>query len=261
MNLKFVLINSTLAYIAATLLATIIHEAGHFITALSLGLDATLYHNYVVSGEKSDFLSSILVPAGGPVISLISGILFLYTFNKISNPFISLLVFWLGIKGVISFLGYLMIAPFVAVGDTGKIFSLIEMPMVWQLAIMVVSLLVAVLFLLKLHRGYEVFIHEDLQPIDKHKKGKWANALIMYPIFIGIVVTTLLAFPIPHIVSILPATTMPFMLFMTYGKIITSKNQLPANGSKNFNSLSYWLILISLVAVILNRVLVFGLML
>ncbi len=259
MSLRFVTINSILAYCSASIFSTIIHESGHFLTALSLDLKSCLYHNYVESSGDESFFASIMVPAGGPVISILTGILFIYIYKWFSNSYLSLFTFWLGIKSILGFLGYLMIAPFIAAGDTGKIFSLLEIPIIWQLLAAVIGLGIAIVFLLRIYKGFELFIAEEIASNEKLKRSGWTKSLIMYPLFIGIPVTTLVQFPIPHIVSILPSLMLPFSLFMTFGKLVTAKDVLPLTHAKNINDLSYLLILFALFALIVNRVLVFGL--
>ena len=107
-----VLINSTLIRITSSLLSTVIHELGHFCGSIGLGNSATLRHNNVQTHtENLDFLNQLLIPMGGPIVSLGQGVVCLLLYRKIKNSAGSLLTLWLGISALMAFFGYMMIAP------------------------------------------------------------------------------------------------------------------------------------------------------
>lgn len=253
-----ILINSSLARITSALLVTIIHETGHFITSLALGNKATLFHNRVEThGENLNFLNQLLIPMGGPVISLIQGVFCMMMYKKIQNGIASLVVLWLGISGLMAFFGYMMIAPLSTVGDTGKIFQLLELQMFWQITIALLALGFFTLLLLRFHKDFEQFVPESIQE-GKLIRAKWARLLIIYPVLIGIVITTLMQFPIVVFLSILPSLMMPFMLFLVYGQMIMSKSVIIKEQNKNINKISFPLLILTVVTIIIFRLLVNG---
>lgn len=253
-----VLINSTVARIIAAILTTLIHELGHFTVSILLGNSATLFHNRVETpGENQNFINQLLIPTGGPVISLIQGAICMVLYRKIKNGIGSLLLLWMGISGLMAFFGYLMIAPFAQEGDTGKIFELLELPLLWQFIIASLALLIFTLMLLYFHKDFQNFIPEDVRD-DKLKRAKWARLLIMYPVLIGIIITSILTFPIVVFLSLLPSMTMPFMLFMAYGRMVTSKDIIDKTQNKHITNFSLALIIILIITIVLNRVFVSG---
>ena len=253
------LINSSLARIISALLTTVIHELGHFFVSIALGNSATLHHNHVEThNENLDFINQLLIPIGGPVVSLVQGVLCMHLYRKIKNSVGSLLTLWLGISGLMAFFGYMMIAPFSTVGDTGKIFQLLEIPMFWQVLISIVALIVFTLLLFRFHMGFEQFIPESIAE-GQRPRAKWAKLLIMYPLLIGILINTVMQFPVVHFLSLLPSLMMPFALFMVYGQMIMSKNTIAADKNWKIIKFSKTLLIVFIASVLIYRVLVAGL--
>lgn len=253
-----VLINSTIARIIAAVLTTIIHELGHFIVSILLGNSPILFHNRVVTpGENQSLLAQLLIPMGGPVISLIQGITCMLLHRKIKNGIGALLSLWMGISGLMVFFGYMMIAPLSSIGDTGKIFQLLEMPIFWQIFIAIISLFFFTYLLTRFHGEFELFIPEDIHN-KKPLRVKWARLLILYPILISIVANTLLQLPVVHFLSLLPTLTMPFMLFLVYGMMIMSKKNIQKIQNRNITNRSLPLLIMLLLIIVINRVLIWG---
>jgi hypothetical protein len=253
-----VLINLSAARVFSALVTTIVHEPGHFAISLSLGNSATLYHNRVETpGENLNFRNQLFIPMGGPLISLSQGVICILLFKKVKNGITSLTVLWLGISGLMAFFGYIMIAPVAQEGDTGKIFALLENPFWWEFIIALLGLLIFTYMLIFFHRSLENFITEDISN-GKLMRTNWARLLIMYPVMIGIVVTSILTFPIIVFLSLLPSIMMPFMLFMVYSRMVTSKSKIEKEQNKDVTELSIPLIILLLFTIVLNRVLVWG---
>ena len=253
-----VLINSSLTRISAALVTTIIHEMGHFLVSVGLGNSATLHHNYVETHTPDlPFIQQILIPAGGPVVSLLQGIVCMVFYRKIRGGVVALLVLWMGISGLMAFFGYMMIAPVFTVGDTGKIFRMLDIPILLQIIMAAGSLIFFTILLTRFHKDFERFIPEFKQD-GKAERAKWAKLLIMYPVLIGIVITTIMQFPIVHFLSLLPSLMMPFMLFMVFGQMIMSKNKIEPEKNKLIDQLSLPLISGFVLISILYRFLVFG---
>jgi hypothetical protein len=178
-------------------------------------------------------------------------------YKKIKNSVGSLLTLWLGISGLMAFFGYMMIAPLSTAGDTGKIFQLLEIPMLWQVIISISSLLVFTIMLLRFHLDFERFVSENISS-GKHKRAKWSRLLIMYPVLIGIIINTIMQFPIVHFLSLLPSMMMPFMLFLVYGQMIMSKSVVEKEENKNVTKFSLPVLLFFMLTIVIYRLLVSG---
>ena len=116
---------------------------------------------------------------GGPFVSLLQGALCMFLYKKIKNGAGSLFTLWMGISGLMAFFGYVIIAPISTAGDTGKIFQLLEIPMIWQIMIAIGGLIFITLLLLRFHRGFERFVPENISD-NKLLRAKWAKLLIIY---------------------------------------------------------------------------------
>ncbi len=124
---RFLLLNSAVAFALALMTMVTLHELAHAVTALSLGLNATLHSGSVyVPNYRSDS-ERITTALAGPFFSLISGLLIL-ALPRFGRGFWRLFVMWLGLLSVQEFVGYLMTAPFVTFGDIGQALRLAGAP-------------------------------------------------------------------------------------------------------------------------------------
>ena len=262
MKNKNLIINSSALFVIATILHMTLHEKAHFIAATLLGAkDVTLYHNYVQYDSSALPLSSKMwIAAAGPLFSLILGMGFHFicsVYKKRNNLFLFFL--YLCSFSYIAFFGYLAIAPFFVNGDTGFIFSSLGFP-IWLTALIAIAG-VAVFFLV-LKKVWKYFIEMAPADIiaDMSLRRPFANALLKYPLYIGIVVTTLLNLPAQVFLSLIYPLCSPFALMWFYGYLV----ETPYSGSlsnTNFEALNkiqpVWLVVLALV-IIMNRLLVFG---
>ncbi|MDB4293638.1 hypothetical protein N9954_09555 [Maribacter sp.] len=254
------IINSSLAFTAAFLLTILLHELAHFLMAITLGYESTLFHNRVVTPVPFETDHQELLFAGiAPLFSLLQGIVFLKISATAGPSIKSLTCSWIGICGLITFFGYLMISPIVPFGDTGKVFSIFNIPVVLQIIISIVSVVAITLILMRSVRLFEKFISGDLNAVKKVRL-KWGNALILFPLLTGIIIVSVLQFPIAFLVSILGAMLSPFPIFALYGTFVGSKKEIFSTGkSTDVNTaLSYYLIGFLIVLLLTNRFLLNG---
>jgi hypothetical protein len=70
----------------------------------------------------------IITALAGPIWSLVMGVVLLIAARSWGTGFARLFWLWLGFMGVMNFVGYVLIAPFVAGGDTGRALTLLGAP-------------------------------------------------------------------------------------------------------------------------------------
>ena len=119
-------IHSVLIFVSAFVSNTLIHEGAHAVVAKVAGLHPVLHHNYVSTPDKesASTLVKILIPAAGPLMSLLQGIIFLIVLRRTDQKsLLTLFYLWLSVMGFINFVGYLMLTPVVPYGDTGRVFA------------------------------------------------------------------------------------------------------------------------------------------
>jgi hypothetical protein len=250
-------IHSILIFVLSFILNTIIHEGAHAVMGKVFGLTPVLHHNYVSSNsETASHLAQIMVPAAGPVMSLIQGIIFLFFLRtREKKTLLSLFYLWLSVMGFINIGGYLFMTPIFAYGDTGKVFNLLGTPLWLQWVVAVSALIALVKIILNFTPDFENQVPAEVAG-DNYVPGRLANLLILQPVLFGSIATTLLALPVPSFLSLLYPTTSPFILFMIYGRLRRKEENLI--GSAHYPTLSLPLVFFTLIAIVISRLLVNG---
>lgn len=257
--MKNCIVNSTLALTSAFLMTVILHEVAHYFMAFILGCKPTLFHNRVEYATNGFVNNDLLIAGAGPLFSLIQGLIAYHFAKKIKIGAGALFVLWFGLAGLITFFGYLMIAPMVPMGDTGKVFYILKVPILVQIAIALFAIVGITIILIKSTTLFERYVIEDSMKIKETRK-KWAIAMILTPLLLSIILITILQFPIPHIASILATTCGPFSIMAIFGTFLGSKNKINSDFKVNSinDGLSISLILIFVSIFLLNRFLVSG---
>jgi len=249
-------------FILAFLWQTTLHELGHFTAAVLLhAKDVTLFHNYANYDSSGLSMSSILlIVAAGPFFSLFVGVLFHFVCSQYKRRN-SLFLFsaYMSSFGYFCFGGYLMIGPFFQNGDIGFIVHQVGFPL-WLTLVFALLGVALVLVISRLLGKYfaEMATEEILK--DKQQQKTFANALIQYPIYIGVAISTLLNLPVYLFVSLLYPLGNPMNMFWIYGNV---KNKKFATDHANLQfdkleKIQPLVIIAFLVTILLNRLLVFG---
>lgn len=251
-----ILFNSTLAFIAAFILTTVFHEFGHFISYLAFGAHPELYHNSVQIPEQTLGILPLIISAmAGPVFSLIQGIIFaLVLSRKRQNDDKKLFFLWLSLFGFINFFGYLMLTAFSSVGDTGVVAELLRLPDFIRILISIMGVSVLIMLVFRLANFFSDFIPAGI-PVSVRRK--YMNNIMFYPILIGSVVNTILAFPIPVILSAIYPATSSFVVISAYGRILKTEKASAGNSMVETHK-SVFLPVLTVALILLNRLLTCG---
>lgn len=259
---KYIILNSTIAFIIACILVMTLHEFGHFFASILVNAKGiSIHHNYVnyievglSQGQK------IFIKAAGPIISLLIGLIFHFICYKDKARDISfLLKLYFCSFGYIGFFGYLLIAPFFAVGDTGYICKALGFPIALTIGIAIIGALI-LFFIMKSLMQYFVELGSREIIENKETRKKFISSLILVPVLIGIIITTLLNLPTINIISLIAPMCSPFTFLWTYSFALKKKYR-----TNNYNTQFYklnkphiWLYLIFTLTIIANRLLVHG---
>lgn len=207
------LINSLLMLVAADVVNTVLHECAHYVSALWFGLSPELHHNYVSYPDEGIPDGQRTVIAGaGPLFSLLFGALMLLIAKQLRPSLTHLFTMWLGLVGMVTCLGYLLIAPIAREGDTGKVFAYFGIPPLVSVGIAAVSFWLIYKLFNYYGRYFTLYSSSETPGPD--------NTLvqaIIYPTFGSIVVGTLISLPMPVWVSYLPTIFMPMSNFSLIG--------------------------------------------
>jgi hypothetical protein len=221
-------LNAISLYLTAYLATILLHELGHALMSLALGGRPILYNTSVQNGNKHLASSAlVLIAAAGPVLSLLQGASLLVGLRR--WPLVGLWgLFWLylAVFGLVNFLGYLLIAPFVKGGDTGQIVALLHVPAAVQWTVAGLSLYV----LIKIIGGTApLFLRLLPLAVQAEAGARTAalRALIGWPWLVGSVVLVLLALPAPHPAVVANMFMSPMVLRRTYANAL-SLSPVPA---------------------------------
>ena len=258
-----IIATSSMLFIIASILETIMHESGHFIAAILLGAkDVTLYHNAVSGGESGIPLWAVIViKAAGPLASLCVGIGFhLLSAMRKSRDQMFLFFVYLSIFGYVGLFGYLMTSPLFTGGDTGFICIALGFPLWVTILIALAGAGTLYLLMRKLTGSFVELATEEIVS-NRVLRVPFVMSLMLYPLLIGTVVTTLLSFPVPVLLSIIAPICSPFAILWAFDDALSKRypgarlnNDLPAFARPRIG----WFATL-LLTIVLNRLLVGGL--
>lgn len=129
MNKTALFVNSAVGFAFAELMTAALHETGHGLTAQALGFSPKIFAFYE-DNPTGTVHQSLAILAAGPVVSLTLGLFFRASYRS-GEPRYSLgrlLLFWMAWLGIMQFVNYLIVTPWLAAGDTAQIADLLHVP-------------------------------------------------------------------------------------------------------------------------------------
>ena len=250
-------------FVIATMWHQTLHELGHFVVGKFFhSSDATLYHNYVKHDLSSlSGMERIFVAAAGPLFSLIIGILFQTICASYSkrNLFFLFCLF-MSAFGYINFGGYLLISPIFTGGDTGYIFRQLGFP-IWMTISFAIGGAFFLFYTIKMLSKFFVEMATEQIINDKSERRVFINSIVKYPLYLGVIISTIMNLPVIVFLSLLYPMFSPFTLFWSFGYLLDSPYPT-ANANKEMyklNTLSPILIIAFILTIICNRLFVIGL--
>ena len=212
------------------------------------------------SSEGLSVLGNILIKGAGPVVSLIIGIIFHFICSRqVQRNALFLFNVYMSLNGYISFWGYLIIAYLVPGGDTGYVCSVLGFP-AWLTILLGFAGAVALYFTINSLMKY--FVSMGSKEIIENEKDRkeFIRFLILFPLFIGLVITTLLNLPVPILASLIAPICGPLTILCGYNNAAEKKYILNDVNTEfeQFNKFNFQLFGFFLLTVILNRLLVYG---
>ncbi len=150
MKASALFVNSSLAFASAQLLTAVFHEAGHGFAAQALGFSPRIYAFYENNPTGSPAQNAIVL-AAGPLASLLLGVAFLLWYRRqpARDGFGRLLIFWIAWLGILEFVNYVMVTPFLSAGDTAQLADILHWPL-WPRYAVAIAAALAVWFLARL---------------------------------------------------------------------------------------------------------------
>lgn len=124
-----VFVNSALSFASAELITAALHEVGHGLAAQALGFSPHIYAFYE-NNPTGDARQTLTILAAGPMTSLVLGAFFWgwYLWLKPRYSYGRLLLLWLALIGVMEFVNYLIVTPWLTAGDTAQFANVLRWP-------------------------------------------------------------------------------------------------------------------------------------
>jgi hypothetical protein len=261
-EMKYVVVNSTILFIVASILEMTLHEFGHYVASVMVhAKEISIHHNYVSNIDEGLPLNSILfIKAAGPLVSLMIGIGFhIVCSRQPGRNLLFLFNLYMAAFGYIGFFGYLMIAPIVTGGDTGYICSALNFPL-WLTTGIAVS---GVLILYSLVRNLTKYFVEMASAEILEKKEtriSFVHSILLLPVLLGIPLVTILNLPTVALISLIAPICSPFTFLWDYGNALTKNYHLKITNEhfNLLNRLNFVLVILLILTIIYNRILVNG---
>jgi hypothetical protein len=139
---------SALAFATAGLIMTFLHELWHALAARALGFHPRVYA-FVEDNPSGTPTQDVLIAAAGPIGSLIAGLFFFAILRLAAGrryTYANILLFWMAIHGIMNFINYLIVTPWLVGGDTWAIAQRLGVSLPWQYAATIVGVLLLLFF-------------------------------------------------------------------------------------------------------------------
>jgi hypothetical protein len=185
--------NATISFVLASMINSLLHEGGHAVAGLALGLTPTISPFSVEFVEDGTDSQQIITAAAGPVLSLVLGLALMVLARRWGQGLVRLFWMWLSFMGVMNFVGYCFIAPFAHAGDTGQILSLLHAPLV-------VSILVGLIGaagIISLARRFAVEVKRYAANLTEERQLAFYPWLLGTPIILALSIAELAMLRVP----------------------------------------------------------------
>jgi len=247
-----IFINSTILYVIAFILTTVLHELAHALAGMLYSSQPVLHHHYVehLSWSHLSIQEQAFISLAGPLISLVQGLLVgLIYFKSTKQGLTKLFLLWLSILGIFNFLGYLMTGPIFQNGDIGKVLALFNTSVWFQILIAFIGAALLLFVAYNLTKLFLRFSYKEEWINSGKSRKNFSFYILILPWLIGSVVMTILYLPIVAVVSIIyPFTSGMVFIFPWQNARRIEKVQLSDNN--NLGQFSYLAILYLVLLII-----------
>ena len=259
---RYIILNSSLLFITAQIIEMTLHEFGHFFAAIFVhAQQITLHHNYTSNiGDGLSQADFILIKSAGPVVSLILGAIFHWLCSvRTRRDSLQLFSAYMSVNGYIGFFAYLIIAPFLPNSDTGYVCFALGSP-VWSIWLIAIAGGTAIYFLINCLMKYFVQMGPNEILETSESRQQFIQAIILYPLAIGIIGTTLLNLPVPVWMSLIAPICGNLLFLCGYDSALKKPYSFKHASMEfdRFNRFQISLIVLFFLVVVMNRLLVDG---
>lgn len=130
------------------LVTAALHETGHGLAAQSFGFHPKIYAFYE-NNPTGTATQNLIILSAGPLTSLLIGVLSLiwYRARAARYSFWRLLLFWFAWLGILEFVNYLIVTPWLTAGDTAQIADILHWPTAARYGITLIGIAILIALL------------------------------------------------------------------------------------------------------------------
>lgn len=211
-------ITTSCVYTTAFLLTVLLHELGHALMGRALGTHPILFNTHVDNTvENLSVAAQVAIALAGPVLSLAQGVVFLRLARRQRrHGSWELGCLFMGVFGLINFLGYLMTAPFVPYGDLGAAVGLLRFSF-WLTLPVAIGAAVGLGWLIRRTGSLFLGFVPATAQANRPTKGRVMRNLLLWPWLVGSVLITLLSWPLPTVLSLIYPPLSSMVLGAAFG--------------------------------------------
>ncbi|GIH49404.1 hypothetical protein SAMN05421833_11438 [Microbispora rosea] len=174
-----------LSYATAQLVEVFLHEGAHALAARAVGFHPAIGQFVELHVPSPERAQEALVAAGGPIGSLVTGLVCWALYRRRGPSYPRLLLMWLAMTGITAFLGYLVVMPLLTVGDTGVLARLYHVPVAVQFLVTAAGMALLYLVTRPLSRMYLDSLPASV-PLDTPRDRKASVTRLWIPYLIGL---------------------------------------------------------------------------
>gem|GEM_PF-2015655 len=185
-------VNSALAFASAELITAALHEAGHGLAAQALGFSPHIYAFYE-NNPSGSARETLTILAAGPITSLALGAIF-WAWYRSAKPRYSygrLLLLWLALIGVMEFVNYLIVTPWLAGGDTAQMADVLQWPMTARYGLTAIGVVLVVLLGRPAARAMLAIAPRSIAIDSPEARRRFIMRSFYFPLIAGVLLTAI----------------------------------------------------------------------
>jgi hypothetical protein len=185
-------VNSALAFAAAELITAALHETGHGLAAQAFGFSPHIYAFYE-NNPSGDVRETLTILAAGPITSLALGAIFWARYRR-AKPRYSygrLLLLWLALIGVMEFVNYLIVTPWLAGGDTAHIADVLRWPISARYGLTAIGVVLVVILGRPAARAMLAIAPRSIAIDSPRARRRFIIRSFYFPLLAGVLLTAL----------------------------------------------------------------------
>lgn len=258
-NIAFPLLDSTLTFVLAFTVTTILHEVAHAVTGFVFGSHPVLHDTFVEHFGLTEPQKAITA-ATGPLFSLFQGFGFYLLFNHLNNVswLGRLFMLWMALHGLVNFFGYLINAPYTSYGDVGKVAAYLGWSRTTLFLLLILGFAANLIIGFFASPSFLELTPPHILLSSPSLRSTYLVQVAVIPWVIGAAVIIAIRFPPRFLITIIYPATSGFFTLVSWARAATLSDAVAIRPSLDRGSLLLWFIFLAVVLLLSRFVLAPG---